>query len=52
MRKEIKIRLHNIISKSTLQYGSETWILGAEVKRRIETGNEISKIRIGCFTKR
>jgi hypothetical protein len=37
MRKEIKIRLHNIISKPALQYGSETWVLSAEDKRRIET---------------
>jgi hypothetical protein len=37
MRKEIKLRLHNIISKPALQYGSETWILRAEDKRRIET---------------
>jgi hypothetical protein len=34
---EIKLRLHNIISKPALQYGSETWVLGAENKRRIET---------------
>jgi hypothetical protein len=37
MRKEIKLRLHNIISKPALQYGSETWVLRAEDKRRIET---------------
>jgi hypothetical protein len=37
MRKEIKLRLRNIISKPALQYGSETWILRAEDKRRIET---------------
>jgi hypothetical protein len=37
MRKEIKLRLHNIISKPALQYGSETWVLREEDKRRIET---------------
>jgi hypothetical protein len=37
MRKEIKSRLHNIISKPALQYGSEIWVLRAEDKRRIET---------------
>jgi hypothetical protein len=37
MRKEIKLRLHNIILKPALQYGSETWVLRAEGKRRIET---------------
>jgi hypothetical protein len=35
--KGIKLRLHNIISKPALQYGSETWVLRAEDKRRIET---------------
>jgi hypothetical protein len=40
MSKEIKLRLHNIISKPALQYGSETWVLRvlrAADKRRIET---------------
>jgi hypothetical protein len=37
MKKEIKLRLHNIISKPTLQYGSKMWVLRAEDKRRIET---------------
>jgi hypothetical protein len=37
VRKEIKLRLHNIISKPALQSGSETWVLRAEDKRRIET---------------
>jgi hypothetical protein len=37
MRKEIKLRLHDIISKPALQYGSETCVLRAEDKRRIET---------------
>jgi hypothetical protein len=37
MTKEIKLRLHNVISKPALQYGSETWVLRAEDKRRIET---------------
>jgi hypothetical protein len=44
MRKEIKIRLHNIISEPALQYGSETWVLRAEDKRRIET-SEIRFLR-------
>jgi hypothetical protein len=37
MGKEIKLRLHNIILKPALQYGSETWGLRAEDKRSIET---------------
>jgi hypothetical protein len=37
MRKEIKLRLHNIISKPALEYGKETWVLRAEDKRGIET---------------
>jgi hypothetical protein len=37
MRKEIKLRLHDIILKPVLQYGSETWVLRAEDNRRIET---------------
>jgi hypothetical protein len=37
MRKEIKLRLHNIILKPALQYGSEMWVLRAKDKRRIET---------------
>jgi hypothetical protein len=37
MRKEIKLRWHNIISKPVLQYGSETWVLRVADKRRIET---------------
>jgi hypothetical protein len=36
--------LHNIISKPALQYGSETWGLRAEGKRRIET-SEIRFLR-------
>jgi hypothetical protein len=39
MRKEIKLRVHNIISKPALQYGSETWVLRTEDKRRIETSD-------------
>jgi hypothetical protein len=35
MGKEIKLRLHNIISKPALQYGSETWLLREEDKTRI-----------------
>jgi hypothetical protein len=31
------IRLRNIISKPALQSGSETWVIRAEDKRRIET---------------
>lgn len=37
MSKEIKLKLHNVISKPTLLYGSETWVLRAADKRRIET---------------
>ena len=36
MRKEIKLRLDNIIAKPTLLFASETWILGEEDKKRIE----------------
>jgi hypothetical protein len=41
MIKEIKLRLHNIISKPALQYGSETCVLREEDKR----GIEISEMR-------
>jgi hypothetical protein len=44
MRKEIKLRLHNIILKPALQYGSETFVSRAEDKTRIET-SEISFLR-------
>jgi hypothetical protein len=39
MKKEIKLRLHHIISKPALQYGSETWVLRAEDQRRTETSD-------------
>jgi hypothetical protein len=34
---EIKLRLHNIISKPALQYSGETSVLREEDKRRTET---------------
>jgi hypothetical protein len=37
MRKKIKLRLRNTISKPALQCGSETWVLRTEGKMRIET---------------
>jgi hypothetical protein len=33
MRRQIKLRLRNIILKPALQYGSETWVLREEDKR-------------------
>jgi hypothetical protein len=33
MRNDIKQRLHNIISKPALKYGSETWTLRARDKQ-------------------
>lgn len=37
MRTEVKLRMYNVISKPALQYGSETWVMREEDKRRIET---------------
>jgi hypothetical protein len=36
MRNEVKLGMHNIIVTPALRYGSETWALGEENKRRIE----------------
>jgi hypothetical protein len=36
MRKELQLQLHKIISKPSLNYGSETWVLTAEDTRRME----------------
>jgi hypothetical protein len=44
VRKEIKLRLLNTISKPALQCGSETWVLRAEDKNRTET-SEIRFLR-------
>jgi hypothetical protein len=53
MRKEIKLKLRNIVSKPALQYGSETWVLKSRrQKENRNSGNEISEICVGCFTKR
>lgn len=35
-RPEVQMKLHNIISKPTIKYGSETWVLRAEDRRRLE----------------
>jgi hypothetical protein len=34
---EIQVRMHNMLSKSAMMYGSETWILRSQGGRRIET---------------
>jgi hypothetical protein len=39
INRDILLRLHNIVSKSTLHFGSETWILRKEDKRRLETSH-------------
>jgi hypothetical protein len=36
MRKDIKQRLHNIVSKPALKYASETWTLKSRDKQRLE----------------
>lgn len=36
MRKEVQLKMYNIISKPALMYGSETWVLTAQEKRRLE----------------
>lgn len=36
MRQDLKIRMHNIISKPALRYGSETWVLRQQDRKRIE----------------
>jgi hypothetical protein len=37
MRSEIQVRMHNVLSKSAMMYGSETWMLRSQDCRRIET---------------
>jgi hypothetical protein len=39
MNRDILLRLHNIVSKSALQFGSKTWILRKEDKRRLEVSH-------------
>ncbi|KAJ4431271.1 hypothetical protein ANN_19868 [Periplaneta americana] len=39
MRKEIKLRIHNITSKQALKFASETWVLRAKDKSRTETAH-------------
>ena len=37
MTKEVQIRFHNVLSKPALLYGSETWTIRAQDRKRIET---------------
>jgi hypothetical protein len=37
MRSEIQVRMHNVLKKPAMMYGSETWILRSQDCRRIET---------------
>jgi hypothetical protein len=37
MRPELQVRMHNVLSKPAMMYGSETWILRPQDCRRIET---------------
>ena len=37
MRKEVKLRLHNVVSKPMLLYSSETWIMREKDKNKIES---------------
>jgi hypothetical protein len=39
MNRDILLRLHNIVSKSPLHFGGETWILRKEDKRRLEASH-------------
>jgi hypothetical protein len=39
MRPEIQVRMHNVLSKPAMMYGSETWILRPQDCRRIETSH-------------
>ena len=41
MRRDLKIRMHNIVSKPALRYGSETWVIRQQDRRRIETSEMI-----------
>jgi hypothetical protein len=52
MNRDILLRLHNIVSKSALQFGSETWILRKEDKRRLEASHEISQTHNRSYLKR
>ena len=36
MRREVKQRIHNIVSKPALKYSCETWVLGSREKSRLE----------------
>ena len=36
MRTDIKQRLYNVVSKPALRYGSETWTMRSQDKRRLE----------------
>ena len=36
MNKEIKLRIHNIIAKSALKFGSEVWVLKKREEQRLE----------------
>ena len=37
MRKEVKLKLHNTVSKPMLLYSSETWIMREKDKNKIES---------------
>jgi hypothetical protein len=37
MRPEIQVRMHNVLSKPAMMYGSETWILRSQDCGRLET---------------
>ena len=36
MKKEIKLRIHNITAKAALKFGSEVWVLKKREERRLE----------------
>jgi len=36
MNKETKLRVHNIIAKAALKFGSEAWVLKKREERRLE----------------
>jgi len=37
MKKETKLRIHNITAKATLKFGSEAWVLKIREEQRLET---------------
>jgi hypothetical protein len=39
MNTDILLRLHNIVSKSALHFGNETWILRKEDKRQLKASH-------------